>query len=249
MIEQYHSIEFLKNKIDTWSESSAVMFHTPHKKAYPEKAKYIWEPANTSEVEGFLHYGPKFAAYYSANGDEYVLSSELYSPQFDIDWNFNKKLYSLIDNNFKMVNPTGIVVGFQKGTYRTVMLNGVQYIYYRINHLDNGLGSVMMLSIPDTAALTKFVDTVDILLRKLKQVVDTEKAPGYPSIKIPQLLITNNIPYWRFFYQWKISADGCYARIVGEFQKYLQHLEKNNIAVDTNIENYAREKWKNTLGI
>lgn len=249
MAEQYYSIEFLKNKIDKWNESAASAFHTTHKKAYPEKAKYIWEPANTGDVEGFLHYGPEFAAYYSASGDEYVLSSGLYAPQFDIDWKFNKKLYSLTDNNFKMVNPAGIVVGFQKGSYRTITLNNVQYIYYRVTHLNGNLGSVMMLNVPDNARLVKFVDTVDILLKKLKQVVDQEQAPGYPSIKIPQLLITDNTPYWRFFYQWKISADGCYARIIGEFQKYLQHLEKNNVEFDTNIENYAREKWKNSLGI
>jgi hypothetical protein len=242
------SIEHLRDKILSWTSTTAISLHGDEEKAYPKKAEYIWEEANTNTVGGFVHYGPKFAAYYSANGNEYVLTSEFDTAQFDIDWKANKFLYAkstIPNSNFKMVNPIGVSLG----KYNTIKINDSVFVYYRLQHPDTILGSNHMFSESPETRIKMFVDNITTLLENIKEIKDSQNIQGYPSIKTPWLMTNGVSLYWRFLYQWKIPAEGCLARLIGELQKYIQTEQKNGIIVADNLEQYARDSWKKALDI
>ena len=112
MAESYSNVDYLKYKIKSWTPEKALEFHGSAEKAYPYRAEYIWEEANNEQVGGFIHYGPKFAAYYSASGEEFVLTSNLFIDQFEVDWKSNVALYNYSKESGKIrsVNPIGFKI-------------------------------------------------------------------------------------------------------------------------------------------
>jgi hypothetical protein len=259
MTEPYYSIEYLTSKIKSWMPESAITFHTSEEKAYPEKAKYIWESANTDTSEGVIHYGPNFATYYSAGGDEYVLTSVFWHRQFAIDWKASRLLYRRsVDsaNRFNTLNPIGFNEGYSMGSYdkvgiyKTAEINEKTFVYYKLKHPNNMLGSNHRFSILPEQRLHFFVDNLTTLLLNITEILKIDTGiTGYPSIKYAWLCSSNGQPYWRMLYEWESSAETVYAQIVGELQKYIQNEEKNGYMIPDGIENYAREEWKKALNI
>lgn len=259
MTEPHHSIEYLTSKIKSWTPENAIAFHTSEEKAYPEKAKYIWETANTDTSEGVIHYGPNFATYYSAEGDEYVLTSVFWNVQFEMDWRASRLLYQRSvnpANGFKTLNPIGFNEGYNMGSYDKVgiykftEINGKVFVYYKLKHPNNILGSNHRFSLPPEQRLQFFVDNLTILLSNITEILKTDtEITGYPSIKYVWLCTSNGQPYWRMLYQWVLDAETVFAQSVGELQKYIQNEEKNGYVIPEGIENYAREEWKKALNI
>lgn len=259
MAETYYSVEYLTSKIQNWTLDSSLTFHTSEQKAYPEKSKYIWETANTDQYEGFVHYGPNFASYYSAIGDEYVLTSTFWNTQFSIDWEANKALYKrslTATNGFKTLNPIGFNEGYNMGSYektgiyKEIDIDGKKFVYFKLKHPNLILGSNHTFSIPIEERVQFFVDNLTILLSNITAVLKEDSSiKGYPSIKYSWLCTSNGSPYWRFLYQWNLDAETLYSKIVGELQKYIQNLEKNGYIVPAEIETKAREEWKTILNI
>lgn len=248
------SIEHLHGKIKSWTQESADIFHGPDKKAYPEKAKYIWSPQNTSTLEGFVHYGPGLSAYYTADGQETVLTSlveEEIDQNFDKVWKANVSLYNICNQlkNSRMVNPIGVRVGLGTGVQR-VTLDVTEYVHYKVLHPNAELGQPALFSYDIDTYIQSFVDDTTALLTNLRMVVESNTELGYPSIKTHNRLADSVGTYWRLFYRWNISAQGCFARIFGELQKDLQGMERNSWTGSTAaIETQAREKWQKALGI
>lgn len=255
MSEVYNSIEFLKSKIQGWTKEQANSFHSTAEKAYPEKMDYIWAETNNDATEGFVHYGPKFAAYYNAQGEETLLSSEFLPEVFEMDWNANKALYqeSIKDgSNFRMVNPVGFKVGGVSGQYQSMTIDETPYIYYRLQHPDTDLGTPYLLSrtVSHSFGPRYFIDNCTPVLRALKKLVDDGIISGYPSIKAPWLCVNTGGAYWRHFHYYHMSAKGLYAKLVGELQKYMQQVEKNGSTIDYDgLETYGKEQWAQALNI
>jgi hypothetical protein len=163
----FGTIDYLASKIQSFTEQAALDFHGTAPKAFQNKARYIWETANTDRFGGFVYYGPKLAAYLNANGEEIILSSYIDTAEFAQIWNWNTQLYnrSLSDNRFRIVQPLGWPNGFQPRTYRTVNINSQTYNYYNLQHPDNDLGTLIWFDSdvnPDVYAET-FVEQMDIL--------------------------------------------------------------------------------------
>jgi hypothetical protein len=248
------SIEHLHEKIKSWTQEEANVFHGPAEKAYPKKANYIWTTENTSSLEGFVHYGPGLAVYYTANGQETVLTSliELEEGQdFDKVWKANVSLHTICQqlNNVRMVNPTGVSLGLRTGV-RRIRLDDTNYIHYKVLHPNNELGNLVIFSQTLDNHIQGFIDDTAELLSNIKIVVDSNPELGYPSIKTHNRLSDSKGTYWRLFFRWNISAQGCFARIIGELQKDLQFLERNGWTGSAeSIESQAREKWQIALNI
>jgi hypothetical protein len=259
MTETYYSIEYLTSKIKSWTPEHATTFHTSEEKAYPEKAKYIWEAANTDITEGVVHYGPNFATYYSAAGDEYALTSVFWPAQFATDWKASRLLYQRsVDpaNGFKILNPIGFNEGYNMGSYdkvgiyKTIEIDEKVFVYYKLKHPNNMLGSNHRFSVTPEQRLHFFVDNLATLLSNITELLKTNtEITGYPSIKYAWLCTSNGQPYWRMLYEWEASVDTIFAQSVGELQKYIQNEEKNGYTIPAGIENYAREEWKKALSI
>lgn len=248
------SIEHLQGKINSWTQSSADSFHGPETKAYPEKARYIWTPQNNGAVQGFVHFGPELATYYTADGQETVLTSLIESEvgqNFDTVWKANVSLYNISNrlNNLRMVNPIGVRVGLGTGLQR-VTLNGTKYVYYKVLHPNSELGQPVFFTRDFDDYIQSFIDDTAVLLSNIRLVVDSNPGIKYPSIKTHNRLSDSVGTYWRLFFRWNISADGCFARIIGELQKDLQGLERNGWSGSAaDIETQAREKWQTALSI
>jgi hypothetical protein len=259
MAEAYHSIEYLSSKIQNWNSDFGLSFHTSEEKAYPEKAECIWEAANTAQYDGVLHYGKKFATYYSAVGDEYVLTSKFDNIRFNIDWRANRALYqrSLNSaNKFKMVNPIGFNEGYNMGSYekvgiyRVTNINETNFVYFKLKHPNSNLGSHHTFSVPGGQRVQFFVDNLTPLLYNITSVLAEDNTiTGYPSIKYDWLCTSSGSPYWRMLYKWVDDAETCFARVIGELQIYIQTEEKNGNLIPLGIETYAREEWKKALNI
>lgn len=255
MSEVYNSIDYLKSKITTWTPEKADVFHTTLPKAYPEKMDYIWEAANNDATEGFVHYGPKFAAYYNAQGEETILSSEFLPEIFDMDWENNQALYqeSLKDGaGFRYVNPIGFRVEGVSGKYNLVDVDGVSHVYYRYQHPDNDLGTPFLLS-RDIAEADKpkyMVDKYTPILEALTRLKTAGTIDFYPSVKAPWLCVNSGGAYFRHFHRYDMSAKGLYAKLVGELQKYMQQVQKNGVTIDYNtLETYGKTQWAQALNI
>lgn len=249
----FGTIDHLNGNMKSWSAAKAAEFHGPAEKAYPEKAAYIWEEANLPDVEGFIHYGPKMSAYYNANGSEFVLTSVFNTTALDDFsklWRANRLLYAMSTNqpDFKIVNPIGFRNGFTSGHYQNVTLDDVEYVYYRLQHPNNELGSLMLFSLDNH--ISTFVSETTKLLKNCRTVLETNPdIPGYPSIKVHSLVVNSGGPYWRFLQRWTISANGCLARLVGELQKDVQGLKQNGISVSDDVVELARIEWQKALNI
>ena len=248
------SVEHLHGKIKSWTQEQADTFHGPAEKAYPEKAKYIWVPQNTSTMQGFVHYGPGLATYYTADGQETVLTSLIEAEigqNFDTVWKANVSLYNVCNQlkNVRMVNPTGVRIGLSTGVQR-VTLDITKYVYYKVLHPNAELGQPALFAYNLDDYIQGFVDDTATLLSNLRMVIDSNTGLGYPSIKTHNRLADSAGTYWRLFYRWNISAQGCFARMIGELQKDLQGMERNGWTGSASaIESQAREKWQKALGI
>jgi hypothetical protein len=248
------SIEHLHGKITSWTQAEADIFHGPAEKAYPKKANYIWTTENTDSLEGFVHYGPGLAVYYTADGHETVLTSLIEAEEgenFDTIWKANVSLYNICNQrmNVRMVNPIGVRLGLTTGV-RRVTLDNTQYVHYKVLHPNNELGQLVFFPQSFDDYIQGFIDDTTELLSNIKSVVDSSTGIGYPSIKMNNRLIDSNGTYWRLFFRWNISAQGCFARITGELQKALQFLERNGWTGSAEaIESQAREKWQTALNI
>lgn len=254
MSEVYNSIDYLKGKIQSWTKEKANTFHTTAEKAYPEKMDYIWEAANNETTEGFVHYGPGLATFYSADGQETVLTSLIESEvgeNFDTIWKANVSLYNISNklNNLRIVNPVGVRIGVGTGVQR-LTIDGTQYVYYKVLHPNSELGQPVFFTHNFDDYIQSFVDDTAVLLSNIKIVVDSNPEIKYPSIKTHNQLSDSVGTYWRFFFRWNISAEGCFARVVGELQKDLQGLQRNGWSGSaTDVETQAREKWQKALSI
>jgi hypothetical protein len=249
------SVDHLYGKINSWTQEAANALHGSADKASPTKANYIWESANLSGVEGIVHYGPGLAVYYTAEGQETILTKAIAdepSQPFSEVWKANSMLYSTSTSvgSFRTVNPIGIRVGLRVGGFQTPTLNNTPYVYYRVLHPNNELGWLTILSQDADTYLTNYIEDTTILLTNLRTVIDRVPGIGYPAIR-PSSRLTDSVgTYWRFFYRWNISADACFARVLGELQKEMQALTQNGWTGNSaSIETQAREKWQSALSI
>lgn len=247
----FRSLNYLKSKIQSYSAQNAENFHGSAPKAFPAKAQYIWETANTDQFGGFVYYGPRLAAYLNANGEEYILSSHIPSNTFSMEWNLNIQLYnrSLTDPSFRIVQPVGFSNGFGPKNFRTVSIDNEIFNYYNLIHPDNDLGNLIWFDkdiAPDVYSET-FIEQVDILARHLYAILG--ESDQYPNIKINDLVINDGGVYWRFLYKWDLPKDGFLAKIEGELEKALESAVHNNAEPSMYLFDVGREQWKKTLNI
>jgi len=262
----YGSLDYLRSKMTSWTQESALEFHTEYYKGYPEKSKYIWEEANTDDTEGFVYYGPDMASYFSADGSEYVLSHWFDQLEFDKVWKAGKKLYedSLNDPDFSIVRPIGFPSGLMGSSYRVMQLDQYAYNYYKLEHPNNELGSLLVFSnsvqtVPEY--LNLFINQVTKLIQYAKPIVEDcssyrntndSSGWGYPGIKINDLMTNSSGPYWRFLYKWSMTPTGFYSKVYGELEKMIQHIninEQYRNDVPSGILEQASATWKNELNI
>jgi hypothetical protein len=249
------SIEHLHDKINNWTQEAADALHGTSKKGNPSKGNYLWENDNLNDVEGIVHYGPGLAAYYTAEGYETVLTSLLDnepSQPFAEIWRANAVLYSISKavKTFRTVNPIGIRIGLKMGGFLTPTLGETDYVYYRVQHPNNELGWPAFFSQDIDTYVSNVINDTTILLTNLRAVVESIPDVGYPAIKPSNRMMDSVGTYWRFFYRWNLSAEGCFARVIGELQKELQALKENGWTGNSaSIETQAREKWQSALNI
>lgn len=247
----YASLSFLTSKIQTYSAERALAFHGTAPKAFPMKAEYIWEQANTERFGGFVYYGPSLAAYLNANGEEYVLSSIIDPIEFDHIWSLNCQLYnrSLTDSKFRMVQPLGFANGFGPRSFKTVEIDSKKFNYYSLLHPGNDLGNLIWFDkdiLPDVYVET-FIEQIDILLGHLYAMLGD--SPIYPNIKFNDLVINDGGVYWRFLYKWDLPKDGFLAKLDGELEKTVQTAVQNQVEANADLFDIGRERWKKTLNI
>lgn len=247
----FRSLNYLTSKIQSYSIQNAENFHGTAPKAFPEKAKYIWETANTDQYGGFVYYGPRLAAYLNANGEEYVLSSYIDANEFSQIWNNNTQLYnrSLSDSSFRIVQPLGFSNGFMPRTYSTVTIDNEIFNYYNLQHPDNDLGNLIWFDkdiAPDVYVET-FIEQVNILAGHLYAILGN--SPQYPNIKFNDLVINDGGVYWRFLYKWDLPKDGFLAKIEGELEKAVETAVATNIEPSMYLFEEGRTLWRSTLNI
>jgi hypothetical protein len=251
MTTEFHTVSYLTSLLEQWTPEAAEAFHGSAPKAFKEKAKYIWEQANTDRFGGFVFYGPDLAAYLNANGEEYILSSYIPKEEFDRDWQYNIELYNigLQDPEFTIVQPLGLPAGFGKREPKSVIINGKNFNYYNMIHPGNDLGALIQFDSdvePDDMA-DIVINQFDLLCKNLYGVLGDQ--PFYPKVKLNDLVINDFGLYWRFLYQWDSTKEAFYAKIVGEVEKALQSAEKQNLYLTQDVLSIARETWKKTLNI
>jgi len=243
------TIPVLKGYIDSWSKEAALSFHgaESQRQGHEGKEDYIWEEANFGEYTGFVHYGPGVAAYYRNDGAEYLLTSEkLIVEDMDVHRHANAELYNLAASEGAINVSKLSNIGLSR--YKSLTLDGTDYVYCLINHLGGELG--VPLALYCTAdLLDTFVDQIATMMKYLKNLNDSETITSYPSSKFALLTRNSNGLYWRYLHNWNRSKEDFYHQQVGDLQKYIQHLEKNNITVPQDTVTKAREKWATILSI
>lgn len=247
----FYSVNYLTSKMQSWTQEIADEFHGPAPKAFLEKAKYIWEPANTDRFEGFVYYGPRLAAYLNANGEEYIMSAYIDADKFSYMWNLNSQLYnrSLSDSRFRIVQPLGFPNGFRPATYRTVTIDYETFNYYNLRHPDNDLGGLVYFD-SDTnldTVVENYIEQIDILASHLYDILGTSSP--YPNVKTGDLVMNDTGLYWRFLYGCELNREGFYAKIVGELEKFVQHAVQNEYELTMALFYEGKDRWKNTLNI
>ena len=247
----FRSLSYLTSKMQSYSAQTAADFHGPAPKAFPAKAEYIWETANTDQFGGFVYYGPNLASYLNANGEEYILSSYIDPTILSRDWNFNTQLYnrSLNDSKFRICQPLGFPNGFGPKNFRTVTIDSKIFNYYNILHPDNDLGTLIWFDsdiAPDVYAET-FIEQIDVLAGHLYAILgDSDQ---YPNIKLNDLVINDGGVYWRFLYKWDLPREGFLAKIEGELEKALESAVYNNAEPSMYLFDIGRAQWKKTLNM
>lgn len=247
----FRSLSYLTSKIQSYSAQTAAAFHGPAPKAFPVKAQYIWEAANTDQYEGFVYYGPRLAAYYNANGEEYILSNYINTAEFAQAWNYNTQLYnrSLSDNRFRIVQPLGFANGFGPRNFSSVTIGSEKYNYYNLVHPDNDLGNLIYFDkdiTPDVYAET-FIEQFDILSAHLYAILGN--SDNYPNVKFNDLVINDGGVYWRFLYKWDLPREGYLAKIEGELEKSIETAVEIGAEPSMYLFDEGRNKWKSTLNI
>ncbi len=254
MTTEFHTISHLRSLMDQWTPEAADAFHGPEdNKAFLEKAKYIWEPANTDRFEGYVFYGPELAAYLNANGEEYILSSYLKQEDLSRDWDMMSQLYeyTLQDPEFNIVQPYGFPSGFGKRNFKTITYNNKNYNYYYLIHPGNDLGAIPLFTLdiePD--------DYINLVIEKFNNLSNhlytlLGDQPFYPKARVMDLVANDQGLYWRFLYRWDSSREEYMAKLTGELQKLMNSetlCQMCSTSHDDVIPS-AREIWKNTLNI
>jgi hypothetical protein len=137
-------------------------------------------------------------------------------------------------------------------------MNNINYNYYLLKHPDNKLGGLLMFSnitLDDYARI--FIDESEKLLKHLTVVIDAltpmlenNRPFGYPSVKLNDLVINSGGPYWRFLHQWEFDKEGILSKFIGETEKAIDGMLKQNIPIDKEgILREAIPKWSIALNI
>lgn len=247
----YGSYTYLAGKITGWTQAQADAVHGSAEKAFPGKAKYIWEEANNDDYEGFIYYGPEMATYFNSNGDEITLSNSWTSNEFEQTWNANVDLWNSVQGtDVRIVQPLGFPVLFGSSPWKSYNLNGEKYILYKLKHPDNDLGGLIMTdpaSINDAAHM--LINEVSKLIPYLMQTVYADSTRGFPRLALKDL-VTNDIgPYWRFMYVWDLTREGFYTKILGDIEKIVQNYPRQGQDFDFDIITDAGAQWRNLLNI
>jgi hypothetical protein len=261
MSEDYGNIDYLMSKMQNWNLQLSIDLFGTSEKAFLKKAEYVWEEANTYLYEGFLYYGQEMAAYVNAIGEEYILSSWIHPDDFANCWRANRGLYDISqvhDTSFRIVRPYGFLQSDCKRNYKKVLMNNINYNYYLLTHPDGELGGLLMFSNITLGEHTRiFINESEKLLKHLTTVIDTlkpvvskERPFGYPSVKLNDLVINRGGPYWRFLHQWEFDKEGVLSKFIGEVEKAIDGILKQNITIDKDgILEEATQKWSIALNI
>jgi hypothetical protein len=250
--KSFDFFNFLINKINSFDENTARRFHSTHEKAFPTKSLYVWEQVDIINCDGFVYYGPQFAAYFDANGVEVCLTSFTSHSNFVKAWSANKLLYQecLLHNNVSMVNPVGITG--DNNNYTTYHVNGIDYILYMIQHPNHELGEYIMTTPDNIDDYYKLcISSVENILMHINTVIKNSPALclGYPSLRLPDLLKNSKQYYWRHFHLWDLTADGVYKKLIGDIEKCIETFPRQGQVSSFDVLKEAEYRWKKVLNI
>ena len=221
----------LKNKILTWSPAVADAFHNHVPRINPKKGGYLW----AIKFNGFYHWGPDAADFYSHNGMIYSLQKKWYLT----DWEMHKKLYeiSIQLKEFRISEPM---------SYQMIDINGEEWVYTEIRYPDNDIGYPgifnNLLSNPDSTVIG-YIDDLAILLKYFK-LLDDEYSCGYPSkVKIGNRISDSQGFFWKDIKYWGNTKESFLRKHIGEVQKLVDHTINNNVVLSFDPVEYAKTQW------
>lgn len=248
---QFHESQYLIDKINSWTMDKSTALWGTHYKAFPTKAKMVFEEANTADYEGFVFYGPDYATYMNANGEEWILNG-LNTDTFPTVFNASKHLSNLCANaGLRMIN-VGLTVNLgNPKPYQTLSYNNRTWHYYKLTHPDNDLGvhNPPTASTVDTWCNT-LLNEVESILPLIVQTTE-ELNVGYPQWRIGDALNNSGGRYFRWFRDWDRSKELMYYALIGAIEAFEQTFTTNLNGFDlpANFKAEAEARWSSALNM